>query len=499
MTVRPVMSLNELFRDTGVAAPAVGVTGLGASSRRLAPGSLFMACAGLRHHGLKYLDEALNAGAAAVAWEPAPGVTAPDLPAGITAFPVPGLSPLQGRLADRFYGRPSAELAVTGITGTNGKTTVAWLVVQALESVGQAAAYSGTLGYGRLAALAETALTTPGPVEIHQRLREFADDGTDHAILEVSSHGLDQGRVDHVRFKVAALTNISRDHLDYHGDMDHYAAAKARLFLDHVAPTAVINLGDEWSRRICEQLPSGADVITVALMAGGDAPPAVRLLGRLTAIRRNGLGLGLSGDFGTALIDSPLWGECNAENLVMATAILLGHGLSLDAAARALSDAVPPPGRLERVSAPGAGPTVVVDFAHTPTALSQALQAVRAHSNGRVWCVFGCGGERDAGKRAPMGAVAVRHADEVLLTDDNPRTEDPDAIVAQIRAGIAEDRSVRVIRDRAEAIHFAIRNAGHDDAVLIAGKGHERVQLLAGQSREFSDRQTARDALGQAG
>lgn len=498
MTERTPMLLTELFGDVGETVPPVGVTGLSASSRRLRAGSLFLASVGLRHHGLQYLDQALAAGAVAVAWEPAPGVTAPAVPEGVVAFPVAGLSRLQGQLADRFFGRPSAELAVTGITGTNGKTTVAWLVTQALESAGQAAAYSGTLGYGRLAALSATALTTPGVVEVHQRLRAFADGGAEHAVLEVSSHALDQGRVDRVRFKVAALTNISRDHLDYHGDMERYAEAKARLFLDHAVPTAVINLGDERSRKLCERLPKGTDAITVALVAGGDAPPAARLLGRLTATHRDGLGLALSGDFGTAAIDSPLWGACNAENLVMAAGILLGHGLSLDTAARALSAATAPPGRLERVTAPGTGPTVIVDFAHTPAALSHALQAVRAHSKGRVWCLFGCGGERDTGKRAPMGEVAARLADEVLLTDDNPRTEDPDAIVEQIRAGIAEQGRVRVIRDRGEAIRFAVRSAALGDAVLIAGKGHEEVQMTAGESREFSDRQVARHALGQA-
>lgn len=491
------MLLTDLFRDCGVDAPAVCVQGLSASSRRLAPGSLFLACAGQRQHGLKYLDQALAAGAIAVAWEPAAGVVAPELPAGMPALEVPGLGRLQGRLAERFFGSPSRDLRVTGITGTNGKTTVASLVVQALETCGQAAAYSGTLGHGRLATLAPSALTTPGSIELQHRLRQFADSGAEHAVVEVSSHALDQGRVDGVSFAVSALTNISRDHLDYHGDMDHYAAAKARLFLDYAAPTAVINLGDERARQIHARLPAGTDAITVALVAGGDAPPAARLLGRLTATRRDGIGLGLSGDFGTALLDSPLWGEFNAENLVMAAGILLGHGLPLDKAATALSVAVAPPGRLERVSRPGSGPAVIVDFAHTPDALSQALRAVRAHNDGQLWCVFGCGGERDAGKRASMGAVATALADQVLLTDDNPRDEDPDAIIAAIRSGMTTDARVQVMRDRAEAIRFAVRRAGQRDAVLIAGKGHEAVQIVAGRSRVFSDQQTARDALGQ--
>lgn len=492
------MLLSDLFRDLGVDAPPVTVTGLSASSRRLLPGGLFLACAGGQQHGLHFLDQALAAGAVAVAWEPAPGIMSPSVPDTVPAFAVPGLAGLQGELADRFFDAPSARLRVTGITGTNGKTTVAWLVVQAMQACNREAAYSGTLGYGRLSSIAASSLTTPGSVEVHRRLREFVDAGAEHAVLEVSSHALDQGRVDGVRFSVAALTNISRDHLDYHGDMDQYTAAKARLFLDRDVPTAVINLGDERARQLRERLPSDTDAITVALVAGGDTPPAARLIGRLTATREDGIGLALNGDFGTAVIDSPLWGECNAENLVMAAGILLGHGVSLEAAATALSKAVAPPGRLERVTAPGDGPSVIVDFAHTPAALSHALKAVRAHSTGRIWCVFGCGGDRDAGKRAPMGAVASQLADHVLLTDDNPRDEDPDAIVAAIRDGIEDDAKVRVIRDRAAAIRFAVSAAEKSDAVLIAGKGHEAVQITGAHSHAFSDVRAARDALGRA-
>jgi UDP-N-acetylmuramoyl-L-alanyl-D-glutamate--2,6-diaminopimelate ligase len=493
------MLLSDLFRDCGVAAPPVRVVDLSASSRRVGPGALFLACAGQRQHGLDFLDQALAAGVAAVAWEPVAGLRAPQVPDGVLAFAVEGLGSRQGLLADRFFRAPSRELEVTGITGTNGKTTVAWLVVQALAACGKPAAYSGTLGYGRLSALQPATLTTPGSVEIHGRLRRFADAGAAHAVLEVSSHALDQGRVDAVRFRVAALTNISRDHLDYHGDMDHYAAAKARLFLDHDVATAVINIGGARAQRLCDGLPAAVEAITVALLATDTQPPSVRLLGRLTATRRDGLGLALSGDFGNAELLSPLWGECNAENLVVAAGILVGHGVALDTAAAALGRATAPPGRLERVSTLDHGPEVIVDFAHTPDALKHALQAVRAHCRGRVWCVFGCGGDRDPGKRATMGHVAAALADRVVLTDDNPRHEDPEAIIAAIRAGARDDERVQIIRNRADAIHHAVTTAADGDAVLIAGKGHEAVQITAGEVRAFSDQQAARDALGQAG
>jgi UDP-N-acetylmuramoyl-L-alanyl-D-glutamate--2,6-diaminopimelate ligase len=493
------MLLDELFSGVGIDIPAsaVSVNQLSASSRRIGPGSLFLALAGDSHHGLQYLQQALSAGAVAVAWEPAAGVGQVQVPDGIAAFPVPGLSGLQGRLADCFYRAPSADLQVTGITGTNGKTTVAWLVCQALTALGQRAAYSGTLGFGLPGSLEPTALTTPGCVEVHRRLRQFADDSARHAVMEVSSHALDQGRVDEVRFAVTALTNISRDHLDYHGDMDRYVSAKARLFLEQPAPVAVINLADERARALGAGLASSTELIGVALVEPGEASPAARLIGRLVATRRAGIGVELTGDFGQALIESKLWGRFNAENLVVAAGILLGHGVDLESAALALAGATPPPGRLERLAQSRQGPDVVVDFAHSPDALKQALLAVREHCDGNVWCVFGCGGERDTGKRAPMGAVASGLADHVLLTDDNPRGEDPEAIIASIRAGIRGPGRVEVIRDRARAIRHAVRHAGLGDAVLIAGKGHELLQIEAGQSLPFSDREVARTAMEQ--
>ncbi|MGI9330315.1 MAG: UDP-N-acetylmuramoyl-L-alanyl-D-glutamate--2,6-diaminopimelate ligase [Gammaproteobacteria bacterium] len=491
------MSLDELFSGIGVDIPpsTVSVNQICASSRRVTPGSLFLALAGASHHGLQYLQQALSAGAVAVAWEPAAGVGQVEVPDGIAAFPVPGLSGLQGRLADCFYRAPSTDLKVTGITGTNGKTTVAWLVSQALTALGQRAAYSGTLGFGLPGALEPASLTTPGCVEVHRRLRQFADDSVRHAVMEVSSHALDQGRVDEVRFAVTALTNISRDHLDYHGDMDRYVSAKSRLFLDQPAPVAVINMADERARALGAGLGPHTDLIGVALLEPTEASPAARLIGSLVATRRAGIGVELTGDFGQALIESQLWGRFNAENLVVAAGILIGHGVDLASAAQALASATPPPGRLERLVQSPQGPDVVVDFAHSPEALKKALLAVREHCDGNVWCVFGCGGDRDTGKRAPMGGVASALADHVLLTDDNPRGEDPDAIIASIRAGTSGPGHVEVIRDRAHAIRHAVRNAALGDAVLIAGKGHELVQIEAGRSLPFSDREVARTAL----
>ena len=325
----------------------------------------------------------------------------------------------------------------------------------------------------------------------------MADAGARQVVMEVSSHALDQGRVDGVRFRTAALTNLSRDHLDYHGDMDRYAATKARLFDATGIDTAVVNVGDAYGAELAQRIAAnrGAiEVLSVALVgpdteAGGDA----RLIGRLIGAHHDGIGLYLTGDFGEANLDSALWGRFNAENLVVAAGVLLARGIELHDAVDALRSCVSPPGRMELIRGTR-GPVVVVDYAHTPDALSKALEAMREHANGEIWCVFGCGGDRDRGKREQMGAVAATLADHAIVTDDNPRHEDPDAIVADILGGA--QRRLDVIRDRGTAIGHAIRSAAADDAVLIAGKGHETVQLIGDETRPFSDAHVARAALG---
>lgn len=502
MTARVARStpLADLFAGIHVVLPdsVVDVTDITTNSRRTVPGGLFLACRGRRSHGLEYLADAVAAGAAAVAWEPGAGLEPPELPANVVGIAVPDLRDKLGMLADRFFGSPSADLAVTGVTGTNGKSTTAYLAAQALSVLGQPAGYMGTLGFGLGTQLEPSALTTPECVEVQRRLRRLADAGARHVVMEVSSHGLDQRRVDGVRFRTAALTNISRDHLDYHGDMDRYAEAKARLFIGSGIDTAVVNIGDGFGAELASRLTGvdeAAEVLSVALVdtnsrAGTDA----RLIGHLLGARAEGIGLRFSGDFGEATLDSPLWGRFNAENLVIATGILLAQGFALEAAVGSLRDCVAPPGRMELIRGGDSRPTVIVDYAHTPDALSKALAAVREHTDGQVWCVFGCGGDRDRGKRAQMGAVAARYADHAVVTDDNPRDEDPQAIIADILTGAPVP--LEVIRDRGDAIIHAIRAAGANDAVLIAGKGHESVQLIGGEARQFSDASAARAALG---
>lgn len=493
------MKLNQLFEGMDLALPPLPIADITSNSRHAVRGGLFLACAGIEHHGLDFLSQALDAGVAAVGWEPAAGVSGPDLPPDVTDIPVPGLRSKLGTIADRFFDRPSAALSVTGVTGTNGKSTTAFLVTQALNCLPGKAGYMGTLGYGIGTDLKPSELTTPGCITVHRRLRTMVDAGADHVIAEVSSHALDQRRVDGVRFRVAALTNLSRDHLDYHGSMERYAEAKARLFIGTGIRTAVINVGDHYGAALADRLESGTELISVALVNTGGDIPAARLIGRLTGARAEGLGLQLSGDFGQAILESPLWGRFNAENLAMSVGVLLALGVDLDDAVTALGRCVAPPGRMELIHSGPSAPTVVVDFAHTPDALTQALETVRDHCSGQVWCVFGCGGNRDSGKRRSMGEVAASLADRSVITDDNPRDEDPSKIIADIFAGTGGGERIEVVQDRGAAIEFAIHSARSDDVVLIAGKGHESVQIVGTQARAFSDGAVARAALGRAG
>jgi UDP-N-acetylmuramoyl-L-alanyl-D-glutamate--2,6-diaminopimelate ligase len=487
------MDLRQLF--PGLATAAVDVTDVATHSAEVVPGGLFLACAGRSGHGLGFLGEALGHGARAVAWETGVGVREPALPPGVAGVAVPGLTAQLGAIGNRFYASPSAALAVTGITGTNGKTTVAWLVTQALGRLGRQAAYMGTLGYGLGTRLRPDRLTTPGCIAVHRRLRELLDAGARDVVAEVSSHALDQGRVDGVRFRTVAFTNLSRDHLDYHGDLERYGRAKARLFLETDAECAVINIGDAFGRTLLARLPARMRRVSVAT-SGSDAPaaPAVvraRRSGGTAPGARLHLHFEIAGE--DVELTTPLAGGFNVENLAVAAGILHAQGFAAADIAAALGSAGAPPGRMERIG--GGCPTVIVDFAHTPDALRRVLEALRAESQGRLWCVFGCGGERDAGKRPLMGAVACELADRVIVTDDNPRREDADAIVAAILAGAVAGAPVEVIRDRAAAIRHAIAAATREDLVLIAGKGHETTQTIGRETRPFSDQAVASAAL----
>ena len=487
--------------DGIVAAPANDsrIEDLTLDSRESRPGSLFFALQGRSTHGLKFAADAAARGARVVLWEPSAEAAPPKLPPGVFSAPIPGLGTLVGRIADRFFNWPSAQLRITGITGTNGKTTCAYLLTQCLDKLGLRAAYIGTVGWGRIAALEPPTLTTPDVVTMHRVLASLRASGVREVAMEVSSQALDQDRIAGVRLHSAAFTNLSRDHLDYHQTMAAYGAAKARLFdapdLQHI----VINVGDAFGRELAQKYAGRAPLTAVWIGAGGSGWLAERALcATQVTLDLHGISLQLDGSFGKTEATTRLLGRFNAENSLVVLACLLSLGATLTDAVRVLADCVPPPGRMEVVEAAGLGqPVAVVDYAHTPDALAQALRALREHCKGALWCVFGCGGDRDPGKRRIMGAVADELADQIIVTDDNPRSEDPQAITRDIVSGIAS-RDARVIHDRGEAIGAALKEAQAGDVVLIAGKGHEDYQIYGETRRSFSDRREAQRYLGVA-
>ncbi len=486
--------LDGIVLDAEVQVPDVQVTDITDNSARVAAGGLFLACRGARHHGLDFARQAIAAGASAIVWESDSQQTFDNLPTQVPCVPVPNLSHAVGVIADRFFAAPSRQIRVAGVTGTNGKTTTAWLVSQAMRKLGCVTGYMGTIGYGIGTTLTPSALTTPGVIAVHRRLREMADVGATAVVMEVSSHGLEQGRVDAVHIRTAAFTNLSRDHLDYHGDMGTYGETKARLFDLDSLEHAVINTGDVFGAELATRCRGRVPVITVAL-ADRACTAAPALTAEVLAIDQRGLSLHFGGAYGTAQMQSPLWGRFNAENLLVAAGLLLAAGYTLDAALGALATCSAPPGRMQIIGGRVSMPLVVVDFAHTPDALAKAIGVVRQHCAGKVTVVFGCGGDRDKGKRGEMGSVAAQLADRIIVTDDNPRNESPRVIVAAIVAGMEGAGNVQVVHDRAEAIRTAIETAEPADAVLLAGKGSESYQLIGTHTLPFADADVATAVL----
>jgi UDP-N-acetylmuramoyl-L-alanyl-D-glutamate--2,6-diaminopimelate ligase len=475
------------------------VVDLTLDSREVRTGSLFFALPGRTVHGLKFAAEAAARGAGVVLWEPSAEVSPPKLPATVFAAAIPGLKGLVGRIADRFFNWPSSQMRITGITGTNGKTTCAYLLAQCLERLGSQAAYIGTIGWGRISSLERPTLTTPDVVTLHRELAVLRAAGVREVAMEVSSQALDQDRVAGVRLHSAAFTNLSRDHLDYHQTMAAYGAAKARLFdapdLKHI----VVNVGDAFGREFAQDYAGRAPLTAVWIGAGDSGWLAERALrASEVTLDVHGVSMRIDGSFGQAKVATRLLGRFNAENALVVIACLLSLGTPLAEAARVLAECVPPPGRMEVVEPAARGkPMAVVDYAHTPDALAKALGALREHCKGALWCVFGCGGDRDPGKRSIMGAIADELADRIIVTDDNPRSENPQAITRAILGGITS-RAARVIHDRGEAIGTALKEAEAGDVVLIAGKGHEDYQIYGETRRSFSDLREAQRCLGAA-
>lgn len=522
---RPEITLRELLQDRADAGASGGIVvrGLALDSRRVQPGDAFVALGGARTHGLAFVPSAVERGAVVVLAE-APGTGSREPGTGAAGeTPLVWVDHLRselGAIASRCFGEPSRALEIVGVTGTNGKTSTVQLLAQALHSLGRRSATIGTLGAGLHGAIREGERTTPDAAAVHGLLAQFRDEGATHVAMEVSSHALEQGRVNAVAFDIAVFTNLTRDHLDYHGTMEAYGAAKQRLFAWPGLGAAVLNVDDAFGRALATTVGGG-----IRLLRYGIDRDDADVAARDVETRAEGLAFRLVTPWGEGDVATRLLGRFNVSNLLAVAACLGQLGFAFDEIRIALAALDPVAGRMNRLGGSAGQPLVVIDYAHTPDALEQALTSLRAHCEGRLVCVFGCGGERDAGKRPQMGAIAEALADRIVVTDDNPRGEDGDVIVADIMAGFATGESTRsaaagsaaahrpteihVQRDRARAIGAAIAQAGPGDIVLVAGKGHEPYQEIAGIKHPFDDtdvasralasRQSARAAQGSSG
>jgi UDP-N-acetylmuramoyl-L-alanyl-D-glutamate--2,6-diaminopimelate ligase len=488
MTGQRLDHLLQGIAETRAAGPML-VSGLALDSRRVRSGDAFFALRGTRGHGIEFVAGAVQRGASVVLAE-APACAFEDVD--VPVLWIDGLHAFVGEIAARFFGRPSESMRVIGVTGTNGKTSTVQLLAQALETLGHRAATIGTLGAGLHGQLREGERTTPDAIAVQQLFAQFRRDGATHVAMEVSSHALEQGRVAATAFEVAAFTNLTRDHLDYHGSMQAYGAAKAKLFAWPGLQAAIINSDDAFGHDLAGTLAPG--VRTLRLSSEGDATADICASDIVTSAE--GVAFQLRTPWGSQAIRSRLLGRFNVANLLTVVGCLGALGESFARIVDAVEALEPINGRMNRIGGMHGLPLVVVDYAHTPDALEQALGALRAHCAARLICVFGCGGERDAGKRPQMGAIAERLADVAIVTDDNPRGEDGDVIVAQILAGMQRPEAATVQRDREAAIRAALSMARAGDVVLIAGKGHETYQEGAGGKRAFDDMAVARAALG---
>jgi UDP-N-acetylmuramoyl-L-alanyl-D-glutamate--2,6-diaminopimelate ligase len=484
------------LRDLATALRAVKVTGdvsvevrgVRQDSRGILPGELFAIRGGAHTTGWKFVDDAVRRGAVAVMAEQEPL----SAPLGVPVLVVRDVRSALARASAIVYGDPTRSLAVVGITGTNGKTTTSYLVCRALEACGARPGLIGTIGYRFEDWAVDAPHTTPEADDIARLARTMLDRGASHLVMEVSSHALAQSRVDAVHFRAAAFTNLTQDHLEYHGTMTAYGEAKARLFVELAPHVSVINVDDPFGRDLARR--GQGPLVTVSSVPGTDADivPARALLDfRSTAAT-------VRTPYGEVELDSKLIGAHNLSNMLLGLGISSALDLDLGKAAKAFSDAAVP-GRLERCDGPGDDLVVVVDYAHTPDALERVLSTIttlrKSGAGSRLICVFGCGGDRDPSKRAPMGRAVATWADIAVVTSDNPRSEDPAAIVEAIQPGLEGARAVVVELDRGKAIASAIAGARSGDIVVIAGKGHETYQIVGDVTRHFDDREEAKEAL----
>ena len=477
----------------------VQISGLAIDSRKVQKDDLFFAYQGELSHGLMFADAAVKNGANAVVWDECEDCDEKidEVSKQVACLYFDGLKMKMGEIADRFYQHPSAQLKVTGVTGTNGKTSVAHFIAQCMDETDKRCGVLGTLGNGFLGDLNVTGLTTADALSVHRDLEMLRVNQAASVVMEVSSHGLDQGRVNGVVFDTAVFTNLSHDHLDYHKTLDAYAEVKSKLFFMPGLNGVVINLDDDYGcvlAKACKgRLPVWGYSTQGSFESWRDYADYFVQASSIKAVA-HGFNVAVKTSKGSGDLFVPLLGSFNISNVLAVLSTLLINGLSLEEALEKLASVSPVPGRMEVIAARNVA-TVVVDFAHTPNALEEACKAVKAHFDGQLWCVFGCGGDRDRSKRPLMAKVAQAYADKIVVTSDNPRNENPQTIVDEIVEGFDAGSDVAVILDRRDAIAYAIEHAKNNDVVLLAGKGHESVQLIDGKSYAFDDRLVAKECL----
>lgn len=492
------MSLTELLDGyaTDERFKHVTIMGLSLDSREVKQQQLFIALNGNTVNAIEFINQAIEQGAAAVLWEADTSAGFIDINwrknaegIDVPIIAVKNLSQLVGDLADRFYAMPSKDIAVCGITGTNGKTSCADFIAQ-MMSIDAPCGLLGTLGQGIYPELKETGFTTPDAIVCHQWLAEIKEQHVVFAVMEVSSHGLVQGRVNGIRFDSAVFTNLSHEHLDFHGDMGNYADAKMQLFKIPGLKNAIINVDDEAGRKIIDALDKNIRCIGYGI--NKDNKPDV--YGSEIKLDQNGLSMNVVTPWGTGKVSAAIIGDFNASNLLAVLTVMLVQGIEFKEALKRISTIKSVAGRMQCFGGSD-HPLVVVDFAHTPDALEQALVSLRQHTHDNLWCVFGCGGERDKAKRPLMGAIAEQNADYIVLTNDNPRSENAKDIIDDIKSGMTS-KNIKIEQDRHAAIHYAVSQAKAGDIVLVAGKGHENYQLIGNTKYPFNDAEEVMQQLG---
>ncbi|MVF11209.1 UDP-N-acetylmuramoyl-L-alanyl-D-glutamate--2,6-diaminopimelate ligase [Ketobacter sp. MCCC 1A13808] len=483
----PFLNLDAQWQQTMV-------TGLAVDSRKVRAGDCFIAYRGDHADGRAFLLSAENAGASCALIDFDGDVDNQQGPAelAIPVVKVKGLRQHLGQIASAFYQAPSEMLSLCAVTGTNGKTSVSQLIAQGLENAGHRCGVIGTLGSGFPGqVLNETGNTTPGVVENNRLLKEMLDAGAEYAVMEASSHGLVQGRLDGLNVAFGVITNISRDHLDYHGSMEAYREAKALLAKNARLRGLVLNADDNQVLSMASMASPSTQVLTFSTKSATRADVCAEAI----QFHQAGIDIKLTCQGASGEIKSPMVGDFNASNLLAAATTLVAMGVSLDRVCAGLSTVAAVPGRMQKVPSVSNSPLVIVDFAHTPDALEKALLAARRHCVGKLWCVFGCGGDRDAGKRPLMAAMASQFADEIVLTADNPRSEKLSDIFSTMVKGIPDEKAYVLIEDRRQAVMHAVRNATSEDVVVVAGKGHENYQDVMGVKYPHSDMACAEQAL----